>query len=48
MNSVYRQLLVALNKPTKDSKITVRLPLSSRVEQQDTALLEINGKASNN
>jgi len=47
MNPVYKQLLVALNKPTEDSEITVRAPLLSKVEQQETALLEIDGKASN-
>jgi hypothetical protein len=47
MNSVYKQLLVALNKPTKDSEITVRPPLLRGAEQRDTALLEIDGKASN-
>jgi hypothetical protein len=47
MNSVYRQLLVALDKPTKDSEITVCPPLPSKAEQQDTALLEIDRKAFN-
>jgi hypothetical protein len=48
MNSVHKQPLVALNKLTKDSEITIRPPLLSRVEQRETALLEIDRKASNN
>ena len=47
MNSVHRQPSVALDKPTKDSEITIRPPLPSGAEQRDTALLEIDGKASN-
>jgi hypothetical protein len=46
-NSVHRQLLVALNKPTEDSEITIRPPLPSGAEQRETALLEIDRKASN-
>ena len=47
MNSVHRQPLVALDKPTEDSEITVRPPLPSGAEQRETALPEIDGKASN-
>jgi hypothetical protein len=47
MNSVHKQPLVALNKPTEDSKVTVRPPLPSGAEQRDTALLEIDRIASN-
>jgi hypothetical protein len=47
MNPVHRQLSVTLDKPTEDSEITVRPPLPSRTEQQETALPEINGKALN-
>jgi hypothetical protein len=48
MNPVYRQLSGALDKPTEDSETTVRLPSPSRAEQRETALPEIDRKASNN
>jgi hypothetical protein len=48
INPVYKQLLVALNKLTKGSKITIYPSLLSKAEQQETALLEINKKAFNN
>jgi hypothetical protein len=47
MNPVYRQLPVALNKSTEGREITVRSPLASRAEQQETALPEIDRKVSN-
>jgi hypothetical protein len=37
MNSVHKQLLVALDKLTKDSEITVRAPLPSGAEQRETS-----------
>ena len=47
MNPIHRQPLVALDKPTKDSEITIRTPLPSKAEQWETALLEIDRKAYN-
>jgi hypothetical protein len=47
MNPVHRQLSVALDKPTEDSEKTVRPPSPSGAEQRETALPEIDGKASN-
>jgi hypothetical protein len=47
MNPIHRQPLVALDKPTENSKITVRPPLPSGAEQRETALPEIDGNASN-
>lgn len=47
VNPVYRQLSVALDKPTEDSETTVCPPSPSGAEQRETALPEIDGNVSN-